>query len=454
MRKNVLIIFFIAYFFSILQSFAIEDPLAEPLKFDLRAVINRVDSQNIDIKISKASLNIAKANYIKSFSPLFPSIEAGFSAEKFDGAEVILVSNPVDIDRTTYRPTLSANHSISLGGADFFRIGIYKNKYKKLKTEHTKTVQNSLKNSLELYYKWVSSCYEIKKAEAEYEEAKKMLKIAQNKETLGFNTSLNVMQSKHYLSDTEKILLETKSKRLENLLNLRTCLNIDHFNQITLKDTRIEPLKLFKDNLSLPSLFLVAQKNHPDLARLEFLVSESKNELKFAWANLLPTVNLSTYIRGIGPDFSGMKRTSQGNFSLNIDLLRYMGVHSFSSIKEAKFKLEKAVLEKEKAINSFYVDISKTYNAYNISKKQLSVAKEKMALAKEEYQINLDKYECGDISQLDLLSSKTALTRSKADYVNSVSISNISQIQLLHSVGILSADLLLKHLDSNEEVGL
>ena len=447
-KKNFSMLFFIAIFISLFLTLPVfsqetgENTQDNSLCLDLNGVVSMTVNKNLDISLAKVGIKEAKGEYIRSFSSFMPSIRGQFSGEKFDGGEVFTFSQPVEIIRTTLRPTLAVDYQVFTGGKSFFEMGIYKNRYKRAQKTCERTAQKALLDSLSSYYNWLRSFCVVNTTNQSLNEAKAQLAMNRNRFVTGFGTQLDIVQTKTLVAERESDVLQAQNDSEISGITLRTILNMPVCTRIKPQAPSIMPL-LWDDCVSLPVLYDIAQKHRPDLAELEYSIKEAKDQLKSAYSDIMPTLNLSAYVRGIGPSMGALEKTTQGAFSFNVDVLRYLGINIYGNIQSIKAQLERAVLNREKQLNDTYSEIAQAYYKHNLYREQLEVYKDKIEAATEEYKISLARLEAGRITNLDVVKAQSTLTQSVLDYQTAAMNNNISQIQLLYSIGLLTPDMIV-----------
>jgi outer membrane protein len=426
---------------------------AEPLKtgcafkqevvLSLSEVVKLTTERNSDIKISKFAVDRAKAEYIMSFSSFFPSLRAQVSGEKFKGGEILIGANPLLFERTTYRPVLSADYQISTGGKSFFIAGLYKNRYLQSKVNYDSNLQKTLLLSISAYYDWLKSFYALDSANQVLKENEIELNNYKNRFETGFVTKLELLQSNTKEGESKNLALEAENKNKITCINLITLLNLPFETNIIPESLAVDPVELFNKDIALNDIFKTAQKHRPDLIVHEYLIKEIKNELKAAYSDVFPTVSLSAYTRGIGPNFNELTNTTQGAFSINLDLLRYLGINIFGNIKEIKAKLNQELIEKEKITNQIYGEIASTFYDYKLYNNQLVYAKEKIENAKKKYEIILSKLDAGKAINQDVIKAQTDITKSVLEFQTASINNNIAQYKLLFCSGFLTPETIL-----------
>lgn len=420
------------------------------ITISLEDVVSYVDSSNYDVQIAENQSEQAKYGYYRSYARLLPSIRGQLPVERFDGGEVIIGANPVSIDRTTYRPTVSANYSLSTAGKEFFNIGIQKNIYKRTINTEDRIYQETLFQATRNYFEWVKDNNSVFTAQKILEESENTLSLNKNRLKTGFGTKLEVLQSETTFTESKLTLLQAENNKNISEINLLTMLNIPFSFDITPDQEVIKPINLWAKDFSLDELFDIAKSHRPDIKEIEYIIKEAKNEYNYIFGDLFPTVSVSGYLRGIGETPADLERTVQGQVAINIDLLRYLGVETITSLKATKAKVKEKILQKEKRLNTIYSDIARARTTYLFHKAEIESLKAKIESSQEALRIAKARLKTGVGINLEIIQAESNLAQSELAYETAIMNYNISQVNLLLQCGLLTPKYLLKGISALE----
>ncbi|MDD3150912.1 MAG: TolC family protein, partial [Candidatus Gastranaerophilales bacterium] len=402
-----------------------------------------IENRNIDVNMAKEEINEAKGLYIKSFGPFLPSLKMQYSAEKFNGGEVYYYSEPITIDRTTYRPTLAVDYSIHTGGRAFWELGYYKNQLKKYERAYDRTVQKTLLDSVSAYFTWLKSFADMELAEQQLSEAKERLNLAKSRFKNGFGEELDISKAQNLVNEKENKFYEIQHNNDIAEIYLAVMLNLEHFKRITPANTRIKPINFINEEKTAETYFADAKEKRPDIKEAIFAIKEAENEHKAAVSDIFPTISLSAYTRGIGDDMDTLRNTKQAMIAVNMNLLNYMGLNIAGNVKQGKSKLKQAILRKQKILNESYKSLNEVYYQNQLLKNKLTLADQKVITAKKNYEIFKEKFKKGTAINLDVVRAKTGFIQARCEYEQIAMESNLAQLKLLYEAGILTPEAIL-----------
>ncbi|MDX1919722.1 MAG: TolC family protein [Candidatus Caenarcaniphilales bacterium] len=415
-------------------------------------VLEYAEKKNLDVAIAQSQIEQTKGQYVASYADLMPSVRGQFSTEKFNGGEVFSSATPVDLDRTTLRPLVSMDYAIQTGGRAIYQVKASKNQFKRSHYAKTRILQTAYLDSLIAYYNWQRDIAAVNIARQALEESEQQAKLSADRYDDGFATKLEVSQNKTIKADRQASLIEAMNQEQISLSNLVALLNIPQEKKVLPLSPIIVPTNFYiVEALSVNDLMEIALRERPELKELSLLVKEAKNRYGMARAELFPTINFSSFIRGIGPDLSNLETSRQGMFNVNVDLMRNLGVGAFGNMKQSKAKIQEAILNKQKQFNEIYKEISKAHREVNLYQQKLRVAQSRINSAREAYTIAKFRSSEGLGINLEVIQAQTELTKAQLDYQTAASNYNGSQINLLQKIGELTPERILNALPASEE---
>lgn len=445
MPKFILILILIFSIFCKVKAQETSELILKPenLILGIPEVINLAAKQNLDIAIAKSQINQAEGYFLGSFASLAPSVRAQGYVEKFEGGEIFFGSIPVQLDRTTYRPAIYADYQLNTGGKAFFDIYASKQALNRAKAITSNISQGVLLEALTAYFAWLRDNSRVEVAKQSLKEAEEQLQTIQARQKNGFATQLDTTQSSTLKYERENLLLEADNQRKISAINLAVILNIPIEKTLIPANELLKPIDFWTENIDLSTILQIADQNRQDLKALSFSVKEARARFGSAIADLFPTVSLSGFRRGIGPTLNELDRSKQGSASINIDLLRNLGIGLAGNIKVSKALIEEAILNKEKQLNDMRREIAQAYYDMSLHEDKLKVAIEKLKSTQEAYRIAISRQKAGIGINLEIIHAQTKLTEARLEYQEAALKYNNAQLKLLYETGQLTASKVL-----------
>ncbi len=415
----------------------------EAVVLNLETIIEFLEEQNLDINLAQSKVKQSKDYYWASYAPFLPSFSAQFYGERVRGKDVIILNEPVSTDRNTLKPGLTGDYNFSPSFKHVFRIKLMKSQVNKYKDTYDRTFQTALYDAAKLYINWYKNYMDIEQAKQSLKEAEEQLKVNELRMQNGFGTRLDVMQSKALLADRKNVVLNTENQKSGSEIDLITLLNLPVICKIQPEKLSNEEITFDESTKDIKDLLKITETNRADVKALNEEIKMAKSQLLYSVADLVPDVQLRYTGKKVGSSTGDLDTYKQGSLYINLDVLKYMGLEKFQSIKANREKITEAVLSKQKALNEAYSKLYKVHNDCRYYKEQLQVNKDKLAAAEEGYRIADARYKVGFGINLEVMQSLTDLSKARLEYQKSLSDSNTAQIELLYQLGILTPDRIL-----------
>ncbi len=410
----------------------------EALVLDLYKVVELVEEQSVDYAIARSQTRQAKSYFAGSFAPFLPSIIGQPSVEKFQGGEIFVGAQPVNLDRTTYRPTVSADYQIQTGGRDIFQVVAAKKQLNRANFAQRRIFQEALLKATTKYFTWLKNISAIQVALQALNESNNQVQVLESRVRNGFATKLEVLQAQTVHSQNKNLLLKVQNEQNFSKVDLSSDLNLPFLIEIKGNEAELQPINWVSEDFELGVLFETAIKNRPDLKELHETIEEAKARYKVAFADIFPTISLSGYIRGIGPTLNELDKSKQGQLSVSVNLLRNMGLGVASNILMARERVTEATLNHRKQLNEIQKTISGAYFEMVLYREQIGVNQQKIKETEEAYKIAMARAKNGVGINLDTIKAQTDLTEARLEYNTSIMNYNNAQLKLLFETGQLT----------------
>ena len=253
----------------------------------------------------------------------------------------------------------------------------------------------------------------------------------------GFSTKLEVAQNSTLKAEQQALLIQARNNKQSTESELLMLLNLPLTRQIKPKENRLDIIDFFSEGFQREEALELATKNRLDLKELEYLIQEARSNRSLAVADLFPTLNLGSYYRGIGNSLSNLEETTQLMATLNIDLLKNLGVKKIGNIKSSRAKLREAILSKMLQIQEAQKLVLKSYQDFELYQELLKAGLEKLDFAEDAYRISKLREKNGQGINLEVLQAYSTLPNVKLELEKNIANYNNSQISLLYEIGLI-----------------
>ena len=417
---------------------------ADVAKIDLPTIVTAVLNNNRNLLYAKAKVAENKGDLLRSKAQFLPSISGEFSFERYDGGTIFVREQPVDVKRKTYYPKLVFDLPIPLGGATIFQVQSSKAQLKASEFAVDKTIQEQLLKAVKAYYSVQASEGKIIAAKQALQEAESNTHYQQSRMKTGVGKKLDWLQAQGTQSTQAMNLASAQTQRLLNLADLENVLARPVLGQAVVKqESTAVPQAWVSETLTLEECLKQAKINRPDLKELDAQLQEAKADLRTIKARLAPTINLGSYVGGVGPDLNNLNSVAQAGVRARVDFLNQMGVDAIAKIKMQKAKVEQKLQEIEIRISETQRSTLEAYQRVQLLRQQRQLLEAKLTANQEAYRIAKLRQNNQVGIYLEVSQTLNDLVATQTEYITTIMQYNSAQAELLLQMGQLSPAILL-----------
>ncbi len=343
----------------------------------------------------------------------------------------------------SFQHSLNLSLPIFVGGMRWFNLSaqssLKKSLSEELKGQESKTVLNALQS----YYAIMLTDELMKTADEAVSVARGNLEQVEKHYKAGTATELDLKRAKAQYYSTLPQLAAAGSNRLLSYQRLKTILTIPLQDSLVVTDS-LTSRNFLGDYSSykLESLKKLAFEKRNDLKSLSHKLDATDEGEKIALAQFSPVITVSA-------DVIHQAQMDRSNVSWN-DYIRsksialsiywpiFEGGRKIVDYQLAKIKTDQMELALVQAKDGASLDVEDKYYTYKEVIKSLNSLQQAMEQSKESMRISTLMYNNGMSTQLDVLNAQLLYTKSKSDYLMGIFNYNISQLQLLYSIGLMN----------------
>lgn len=413
------------------------------ISLTLPVLVELVMQQNLDLSIAKSRFALRKAEYINSFAGLMPSVRGQLFLERFTGSDIIISETPVSVNRTTFRPRMFVDYPVSLGGKPIFQIRAAHHAVASERESKAQAAQKALLEATDAYFHWLRCHADVQLLQAGMQDTETQVEVNEKRLLRGFGTRYEVEQAKVQKAERETELLHARNQEQVAAYALSNILNLPYDTVFTVETPTIMPVQFIPVDATLPDLMSQATQHRPELKRLTEEIKSLRALYHAAFSDLLPTLTLSGYYGGIGPPDKPLRETFQRGISLNMDMLRNMGVGTLANIRANRARLEEGIQLREKQRNQMQQDLATAFTDWQYQASVIRVTQQKLDAAKEAYRLADARRQSGFGIQLEVLTAQTQLNTALREVQAAIKAFNSAQLSLLFEMGQLTPERLL-----------
>jgi len=273
-------------------------------------------------------------------------------------------------------------------------------------------------NVARYFYAAYQDKLQVQVAQEEYNNTNDSYRIINNKVEAGlaakeelYQAELNLLNSKSQLQNS-KVALDGSLDQLKQLIGYPLLEEIDVLSDFSLQHVEVNLDKALEHGLQ--SRLELRQKNIDiEMAKGNVLRASATNEF-------VGNVNLSYGIIGNDEKLDNIYDvpTKNQNVSFSLEVPIWDWGERKSRMKAADIAVKSSNLDLEDEKKTIMINIRDTYRNLQNQVIQIEIAEQNVKVAQLTYDINLERYENGDLTSMDLNLYQTQLSEKKMDMVN------------------------------------
>lgn len=401
--------------------------LDEAIKIALQKNPNLIKLQN--------SLSGNEAQLKNAYGELLPSLgaQASWSWQRIDDAgsqqrnflgEIVNIP-PSTVENRSYSAGIGGNVLLFNGLANYANINLKKDNLKSTEYNISKLKQNIVYQTSDFFYAVLNAEELMKVREENVKYFQKFYESVNERNKLGLVPVADVYSAQVQLGNAELALIQAQNDydKLKNGLLTYLALNVMDDYQLVdpfTKDKTVETNSYLKNFDDIQTLVNVALDNRFDFKSQQLLVKAAESNLTIAKSGIFPTLS-ADYSYGSGAvDISKMFDRKSLRVGMTLSIPIFSNFSTENQIQQAeinKMNQQEDLLSLERQIK---IEIKQGYNDLVAAKKSLDVAANNVLAAEENRKINLERYNLGSATILEVLQSNRDYIDALRNKINNV----------------------------------
>jgi outer membrane protein len=436
----------------------------ETITLTLEKSVDLALRQNPELQIAEKKFLKAKAGVWEAYSTILPQLDAYANLDHAWQIQTSRIPNfikpmlgplagtipgidemPDFVDiafglENTLRTGATVTQPLFLGGAGM--AGIQAAKASRRASEENLRLQKHsiILESSTAFYSCLLTEELVTVQEEALEQAKANLDVVTKRYNVGTASGFDKMRAEVDVANLEPDVIAARNNYQSALTQLRTILGLDRETQIDISGEFQYQEDEF-GNMTLSELQESALSMRPEVKALTEQKYIARKGVTIARSNFLPKLFFQT-------DYSYLAmrdnlKFGQDDFStgfsstLNLQVPLFHGFRNSKQYQKAKLDF-KMVMDTEKQLrDGIAAEVEVAYNNLQEAQQKFLSAEKTVALAEEALRLANLMYEEGANTQLDVLSSRLALTRARMSYVTSLFEYQVARYQLRKVTGQL-----------------
>lgn len=403
-------------------------------KITLKNAIETALKNSYDIKLVENTVAISKNNNDYGVAGALPSVTATASENKTSST---IQQNFADPSRNTTKPRVSGttvNGGLTASFTIFngYRIQTTKERLTVLENQTNSFLQIQIQNTtatvMQQYYNIVRQQAYLTTIEKSIEASQQRLDIVKAKQKVGVANEADLLQSNLDLN----ALVQAKQNQLliidqakGDLLNTMV---MPASSVITISDSiAVDQNLIFKD-IEAKSILNPSLQSAEQQIKINQLIEKETRALMY------PTLRASTgYNYNSNQSAAGFSLLNEnyGPFlGVNLSIPLYAGGASKKSYTNAKINTASANMQYQNAVSKMSTNVTKTFQAYQTSIKQLPTEKENYQMSQALLNLVMQKFQLGQATIVDVKQAQQSFENAGFRLVSLVYTAKVAELEL------------------------
>lgn len=439
MKKRIqscclLILIFIAY-----QTMAAQSRIVQ-LKWD--DVVQTSLNENLGLKYTALDYQSQKLSKWQAISNFLPSLAyQGVASQNLELSTMTLMGQKIQIGTEyNYQHSLELSCPIFTGFSRIASLNIQRNQEKSLKAELKGKESETVISALEAYFQIMLSNRLIQVNEEALDAADANLQQVKQFSQVGVASELDLKRAEAQYYSALPSLESAKNQFKMAQNQLKYILNLPLNDSLVVLDS-LESKQLLNafSSASLDKLKDIALKNRWELKQSDFQLNTAKSQRTLALAGGLPTVSFSADVAHVAmiDDYKVGEKdyTRSKSMNLVVQWPLFQGGRIALETQKAQIAIRQMEYVRQQTENQILMDVESCYYAVNVALKNLSSLKASLDQSREAYRLSRLTYEEGISTQVEVLDAQLAYTQSNINFQQGLYDYNVSQLNLLKSIG-------------------
>jgi outer membrane protein len=403
-------------------------------KITLKNAIETALKNSYDIKLVENTVAISKNNNDYGVAGALPSVTATANENKTSST---IQQNFADPSRNTTKPGVSGttvNGGLTASFTIFngYRIQTTKERLAMLENQTNSFLQTQIQNTtatvMQQYYNIVRQQAYLTTIEKSIEASQQRLDIVKAKQKVGVANEADLLQSNLDLN----ALVQAKQNQLliidqakGDLLNTMV---MPASTVITILDSiAVDQNLIFKD-IEAKSILNPSLQSAEQQIKINQLIEKETRALMYPTLRASTGYNYNSNQSAAG--FSLLNETYGPFLGVNLSIPLYAGGASKKSYTNAKINTASANMQYQNAVSKMSTNVTKTFQAYQTSIKQLPTEKENYQMSQALLNLVMQKFQLGQATIVDVKQAQQSFENAGFRLVSLVYTAKVAELEL------------------------
>lgn len=399
-------------------------------------------NENLGLKYTALDYKSQKLSKWQAVSDFLPTLSyQGVATKNLELSTMTIMGQKIQIGtQYNYQHSLELSYPVFTGFSRVASLNMQNNLQKSLKAELDGKEGETVINALEAYFQIMLSDRLIRVNQEALDAASANLDQVKQFFHVGVASELDLKRAEAQYSSTLPSLESAKNQFKMAQNQLKYILNLSLNDSLVVLDS-LESRQLLStfSNASLDELKAVALENRWELKQSDFQLNVAKSQRTLALSQAMPTVAFSANVSHVA--MTDQSEAEQGDYSrskamsLVVQWPLFQGGKTALETQKAQIAIKQMEYVRQQTQNQVLMDVEQCYYAVNVALKNLSSLKASLDQAREAFRLSNLTYKEGISTQVEVLDAQLAYTQSNINFQQGLYDYNISQMNLLKSIG-------------------
>jgi outer membrane protein len=403
-------------------------------RITLKDAIQTALKNSYEIKLVENTTEIAKNNNDFGVAGALPTITATANDNKTASTIQQKFADPT---RNTTKPGVSGNTvnggvTAAITIFNGYRIQTTKERLAILETQSNSFLQTQIQNTtatvMQQYYNIVRQQAYLTTIEKSIEASQQRLDIVKAKQKVGVANEADFLQSNLDLN----ALLQAKQNQLlvidqakDDLLNTMV---MPAGSAINISDSIFFDRNLIFKDIEAKSLLNPSLQSAEQQIKINQLIEKETSALMYPTLRASTGYNYNSSQSEAG--FSLLNETYGLFFGVNLSIPLYTGGASKKIVKNAKINTASANMQYQNAVTKMSTNVTKTFQAYQTSLKQLPTETENYNMSQSLLNLIMQKFQLGQATIVDVKQAQQSFENAGFRLVSLVYTAKVAELEL------------------------
>jgi outer membrane protein TolC len=444
----------------------------ESIKISLDRAVEMALQNNYSLKSAKYDFDAVHWQMRGAYSTILPKVQVNSSFTKLDGETVRRANIFTDVGRNlvkqfdptadpndirpsaynnNYETSISVIQPIYNGGAELAAISASRSLKKATNYNYEESKQNIILNVKKTYYNVLKMQELVKISEKSLSAIRERLENAKKLYSVGKQSQADVLRWEVEVANGEGNLLSAQNGLAVTQMVFKDVIGADFqqdFELVPLPDSLITLNSDNSKNLLLASKteqFGFQTENiefqsidaHPALLSMRFNLEAQKANVRLAWGNFQPRINLIYNYGWEKNNTIGLDSFKSWNLTISLSYPIFNSFGDYMNVQKIYSEMRKLQSTEATLKRGLTVQLTNASLNLKLAESKINIAKKGLNAAEENLRIVTNMYNLGMISNINFIDAQTAHNSAKVNYINAIYDYYIAQAEYEKAKGTI-----------------